>query len=93
MTVCSLQDICVWVCRTSVYGSILMLRMRQKSHLQGKCCAEHHERFLSVVTESCWLAVGKNLICLQCRYCPLFHCEVSHHSTSVKVQRLWGYSV
>ena len=41
-----------------------------------KCC------WLNPV--SCWL--GECLLHLLSRYCWLFNCEVSHHSTSVKVQ-------
>ena len=36
--------------------------------------------------ESCQLLLDDHTICLLGMYHQLFHCEVSHHSTSVKVQ-------
>ena len=81
-------------CRTSVCGSMLMLRMRQRKSLtRQRLCSASWEAFLSVVTESCQLLVGEHLICLLGRYCQLFHCEVFHQGTSVKVQDVGLLSV
>ena len=72
-------------CRTSVCGSMLMLRMQQRKSLTRQClCSESWEAFPSFIAESCHLLVGEHLIHLPGRYHWLFHCKVSHHSTSVK---------
>ena len=65
-------------CRTSLCGFMLMLRMRQRKSLPGNGC------------ESSPLLVGEHLICLLGWYHWLFHCEVSWHSTSVKVAQCQG---
>ena len=82
---------------TSACGSVVMQRMRGKSLTrQWLCCTLLGGYFPCVVRGfskccqlnpvSCWL--GECLIHLLGRYCQLFQCEISHHSTSVKVQEV-----
>ena len=67
---------------TSVCGSVVVLRMREKSITRQWLCWAS----LVVINHALWKGSPLHLLC---RYCQLFHCEVSHHSTSVKVQN--GY--
>ena len=88
VTICILGHVSVAVAVLVIVG---------KSHLPGNDCAEHcwvgHllcivrglqssvGEILSVVRWACDLCTGK--------YLQLFHCDISHHGTSVKVQNAW----